>query len=51
MVDHDVIVPKKRNYYIESNYDHYIHAHPAEPLDKTRDIIADAIQTICRLLT
>ena len=42
LADYDVIVPKKRNYYIESNYDHYIHAHPAEPLDKTRDIIADA---------
>lgn len=37
---YDVIVPTKRNYYIESNYDHYVHAHPAEPLDKTREIIA-----------
>jgi hypothetical protein len=40
LADHDVIVPKKRNYYIESNYDHYVHAHPAEPLDKTREIIS-----------
>jgi hypothetical protein len=37
---YEVIVPTKRNYYIESNYDHYVHAHPAEPLDKTREIIA-----------
>jgi hypothetical protein len=40
LAKHDVIVPTKRNYYIESNYDHYVHAHPAEPLDKTREIIA-----------
>lgn len=37
----DVILPTKRNYYIESNYDHYIHAHHKEPLDKTREIIKD----------
>ncbi|MBN7276982.1 DUF4422 domain-containing protein [Lactobacillus acetotolerans] len=36
---YDVILPKKRNYYIESNYSHYIHAHHKEPLDKTREII------------
>lgn len=36
---YDIILPKKRNYYIESNYSHYIHAHHKEPLDKTRDII------------
>lgn len=36
---YDVILPKKRNYYIESNYSHYIHAHHQEPLDKTREII------------
>ncbi|WP_103661388.1 DUF4422 domain-containing protein [Lactobacillus sp. HT06-2] len=36
---YDVILPKKRNYYIESNYSHYIHAHYQEPLDKTRDVI------------
>ncbi|MGN1407835.1 DUF4422 domain-containing protein [Lactobacillus sp.] len=38
--DYDVIVPKKRHYYIESNYDHYVHAHPSEPIDKTREILA-----------
>lgn len=37
--DHDIILPKKRNYYIESNYSHYVHAHHAEPLDLTRKII------------
>lgn len=36
----DVIVPKKRHYYIESNYSHYVHAHHAEPLDATRAVIA-----------
>lgn len=37
----DFILPKKRHYYIESNYSHYINAHVAEPLDKTREIIKD----------
>lgn len=41
LYDNDVILPKKRNYYIESNYNHYIHAHHKEPLDKTRKIIKD----------
>lgn len=36
---YDVLLPKKRNYYIETNYSHYIHAHHREPLDKTREII------------
>lgn len=36
---YDVILPKKRNYYIESNYSHYIHAHHQEPLNETREII------------
>lgn len=35
----DFILPKKRHYYIESNYSHYIHAHVSEPLDKTGKII------------
>lgn len=37
---YDVILPKKRNYYIETNYSHYIHAHHKEPLDKTREVIS-----------
>lgn len=36
---YDVILPKKRNYYIETNYSHYIHAHHRDPLDKTRGVI------------
>jgi hypothetical protein len=30
---YDVVLPKRRRYYIEKVYDHYIHAHHAEPLD------------------
>ncbi|WP_047999287.1 DUF4422 domain-containing protein [Lactiplantibacillus herbarum] len=37
---HDVIVPKKRHYYIESNYSHYIHAHHQAPLDTVRTVIS-----------
>ena len=36
---HDILLPKPRNYFIETNYSHYIHAHPAESMDKTRTII------------
>lgn len=38
---YDIILPKKRHYYIESNYSHYIHAHPKHPLDETRKIIEE----------
>ena len=31
--NYDVLVPKRRNYYIETAYNQYVHAHPAEPLD------------------
>ena len=34
-----IIVPRKRNYYIESLYSHYAHTHYAEHLDVTRTII------------
>jgi len=30
---YDIILPKKRHYYIESNYKHYINAHKKEPMD------------------
>jgi hypothetical protein len=33
------VLPKKRDYYIESNYSHYVHAHHKEPLNLTRKII------------
>lgn len=37
----DVILPKKRNYLIETNYSQYSHAHHAKDLDTTRDVISD----------
>ncbi len=36
---YDIILPKKRHYYIETNYSHYIHSHKKEALDLTREII------------
>ena len=38
---HDVILPRKRNYFIETNYSQYAHAHHAVDLDLTRTIIAE----------
>lgn len=37
----DVIVPKKRKYYIETLYSHYAHTHDAKHLDVTREIMAE----------
>ena len=37
----DIILPKKRKYYIENLYSHYEHTMYIEPLDITRDIIAE----------
>lgn len=37
--ENDMILPKKRHYYIETNYSHYVHAHQRGPLDRTRIII------------
>ena len=39
----DVIVPKKRRYYIETVYDHYTHAHNGKDLDIIREIIAVSV--------
>lgn len=39
--DTDVIVPTPRNYFIETNYSQYVHAHHAVDLDTTREIIAE----------
>jgi hypothetical protein len=36
-----VVLPKKRRYYIETAYDQYVHAHPAEPLDLALKLAAD----------
>lgn len=37
----DVILPKKRKYYIESLYSHYQHTMYIEPLEETRKIIEE----------
>ena len=37
----DILLPKKRHYWIETNYSQYIHAHHAEDLDETRRIISE----------
>ena len=37
----DIIVPKKRHYYIETNYSQYAHAHHHVDLDVTRNIIEE----------
>lgn len=39
--NHDIILPYRRNYYIETIYSHYAHTFPSEQLDTTRDIIAE----------
>ena len=37
----DALLPKKRNYWIESNYSQYAHAHHAIDLDETRRIVEE----------
>lgn len=39
--DAPVILPKPRNYYIETNYSQYIHAHHKQDLDLTRQILQE----------
>lgn len=41
LIQTDIIVPKKRNYYIETTYDQYAHAHHAIDLDVTREVIKE----------
>ena len=38
----DIILPKKREYVIESIYDHYKHTHHIETLDCARTVIANS---------
>lgn len=38
---YDVILPKKRNYFIENIYNHYANTHYKEHLDITREIIEE----------
>jgi len=35
-----IVLPKLRNYYIETNYSQYVHAHHVKDLETTRDILA-----------
>lgn len=39
--NNDVILPKKRNYFIETIYSHYAHTFDASQLDITREIISE----------
>ena len=41
LAGHDVVLPKKRNYFIETTYSQYAHAHHAADLDETRRILAE----------
>lgn len=41
LTKYDVVLPTPRNYYIETNYSQYVHAHHAEDLDITREIISE----------
>lgn len=38
---YDILLPTPRNYYIETNYSQYIHAHHKEDLDCTKKIISE----------
>ena len=37
--DHDIVLPPKRRYYIETNESHYLHAHEHEPFEVMRQVI------------
>lgn len=37
----DAILPKKRNYFVETNYSQYVHAHHAIDLETTRQILGE----------
>lgn len=41
LMDHDMILPKKRNYYIESSWSHYAHSHNVKDLEVTREVIKE----------
>ena len=38
---HDAILPRRRNYFIESTYSQYAHAHHAQDLDMVRQIMLE----------
>lgn len=39
--DHDIVLPCKRHYYIETIYDQYSHAHGSAGLDTAREVISE----------
>ncbi|HIX01618.1 MAG TPA: DUF4422 domain-containing protein [Candidatus Ligilactobacillus excrementigallinarum] len=41
MSKYDMVLPKKRNYYIETLWSHYEHSHHIEGLEVTREVIND----------
>ena len=41
MTEYDVIVPKKRKYYIETVRDHYAHAHYKKDLDVLEEVLKE----------
>ena len=41
LAEYDVILPKKRCYYIETCYSHYKHAHNIHDLDMAREVIGE----------
>ncbi|MGL2222846.1 DUF4422 domain-containing protein, partial [Oenococcus oeni] len=42
--NNQIVLPKKRNYYIQTNYSHYVHAHHAEAIDKARELMSPTYQ-------
>lgn len=36
-----VVIPKKRNYIIETVYSHYVHTHDVSHIEKTKDILKE----------
>lgn len=48
---HDIILPAKRRYFIETNRSHYNHAHHARDLDLTEQIIREDYPEYIRAFT
>ncbi|MDF7626479.1 DUF4422 domain-containing protein [Lactobacillaceae bacterium L1_55_11] len=41
LADHDLILPKARNYWIENQRNHYLHAHAAAPYQALAKVLRD----------
>ena len=41
LLNYDILLPKQRNYLIETNYSHFVHAHPAESLALTEKVLEE----------